>query len=489
MIPIEFWCNPDGSTVPLPHNWEHTVGSDHAAMALRAEYQEQLRRCHAELGIGHVRFHGVLSHAMGTLVAHEGERISSFHNVHAIWDFLLDAGMKPFVELSFMPEPLASGHATVFRYRGNVTPPRRYSDWGYLIDVLVRSAVERYGSTEVAGWPFEVWNEPNLRSFWRGTRDQYFRLYATTTQALKGASPDSHVGGPATAQNAWIDELLDFAERHDVPVDFISTHHYPTDATVGMSTDVNVQLSRAQRGVLREEALDACRRARGRPLYYTEWNTSASSRDPLHDEPYAAAFIVKTLLDGHGIADVYSFWTFSDLFEETYFSSKPFHGGFGLLTIQGVAKPSYRAFELLHQIGTELVTPMDGMHPTVDAWVVRRSDGTSLDVIVTNHAYPRHPIVPEQVLVHLGTPRRLRTAAITRIDDDHANAKRAWLAMAAPEYPSRAQVDILHAASALARAPHPVACDGEGIHVQMDLPPQGTAMVTLTLDPPLAPAP
>src|SRR5439155_19068534 len=166
MEPIEFRCNPDGATISLPHNWEHTIGSDHAGMALRAEYREQLKRCHDELGIGHVRFHGLLSRDMGTLVRRDEELISSFHNAHSIWDFLLSIGMKPFVELSFMPEPLASGDETVFHYRGNVTPPKDYGAWAMLVRKLVGHWVEHYGVAEVRQWFFEVWNEPNFPAFW-----------------------------------------------------------------------------------------------------------------------------------------------------------------------------------------------------------------------------------------------------------------------------------------------------------------------------------
>lgn len=177
------------------------------------------------------------------------------------------------------------------------------------------------------------------------------------------------------------------------------------------SSDPDIQLAHTQRGILREEVLNARRRARGKSLYYTEWNTSADSRDPLHDESYAAGFIVKTLRDGHGIADVYSFWTFSDLFEESYFSSVPFHGGFGLLTIHGIAKPSYRAFELLHAVGTELVTPVEGMHPTVDAWVVRGNHG--MDVA----APPRRRDTPE-------TARRQQWRARQRLSSMQSTARR-----------------------------------------------------------------
>ena len=257
MTPVDFCCDPDEATVPLPHSWEHTIGSDHAAMALRTEYQDQLKRCHDELGIRHVRCHGLLSHDMGTLVAHGRNQIVSFRNAHSIWNFLLDNGMKPFVEVSVMSDAIASNQTTVFHYRGNVTPPKRYADWADLIRLLARRAVDRYGISEVATWPFEIWNEPDMRGFWRRTREQYLRLYANAARGLKEVHLDIPVGGPATAQNAWIDEFLDFSERRDVPVDFVSTHHYPTDATVKTSSDPDIQLAHAQRGILREEALNA----------------------------------------------------------------------------------------------------------------------------------------------------------------------------------------------------------------------------------------
>lgn len=480
MDPVEFRCNPDGPAVPLPHNWEHTIGSDHAAMALRADYRSQLRECHRELGIRHVRFHGMFGREMGTLVCEKEKPVSSFHNIDDIWDFLLNIGMKPFVELSFMPEVIASGGATVFNYRANITPPKRYSEWAAHVRALAKSAVARYGAPEVSTWPFEVWNEPNLRSFWRGSRDQYFRLYAESARVLKRVNPDIQVGGPASAQNEWIDEFLDFCERKKIPADFVSTHHYPNDATLAPAVaEMEEKLCATPRGILREQAQDARRRARGKPLFYTEWNASTDARFPLHDESYSAAFVVKTLLDGAGIADVYSFWTFSDLFGEKSFPALPFHGGFGLMTINGVRKPSYRAFELLHQVGDELVTPLDGMHPTLDAWVVRDRRRRRLAVVIANHTYPGHEIVAERALVHLETARRPRSAQLARIDDDHSNPKGAWIEMGSPQYPTERQLEKLHEASSLTlRKFNPRVRHGR-IDVQVDVPPQGVAVVFL----------
>jgi xylan 1,4-beta-xylosidase len=477
--PIEFRCTLDGATVPLPHVWERIVGSGHAALALRADYQAQLRRAHQELGFQQIRFHGLLSDDMGTLFQNGKERIHSFFNVHRIWDALLDAGMRPFVELSFMPSAIASGRATVFRNRNNVNPPARWSDWRELVSRLAASALARYGEPEVEQWFFEVWNEPNLRSFWHGTRAQYFRLYREAARALKAIVPGVRVGGPATAQNAWITAFLDDCERTGTPVDFVSTHHYPTDRVMHVAGGTQARLAAMQRDILREEAQDTRRLARDKALFYTEWNTSSDGRDPTHDDPYAAAFIIRTVLQANGLVDAYSFWTFSDIFEEQQPPSQTFHGGFGLMTRDGIAKPAYRAFELLHRLGTELVIPMDGMHANVAAWVVR--GGRRVTVIVINSAPPQHDVVAARAVVHLTTAATVDAASIERIDDNHANAKGRWLEMGAPEYPRHAEIDELHSASALRAEPYDVVRDDAGIHVPVDLPPNSVVAVTLDI--------
>jgi xylan 1,4-beta-xylosidase len=477
--PIEFRCWLDGEAVPLPHVWEHTVGSGHATLALRADYQTQLRRAHEELGFRHVRFHGLLSDDMGTLVQQGTSRIHSFSNAQRIWDFLLDIGMRPFVELSFMPTALASGHSTVFRYRGNVTPPKSWKTWHELVRRLAAHAVARYSTREVEQWYWEVWNEPNLRSFWRGTRAQYFRLYREAARALKEISPGMPVGGPSTAQNAWIEEFLDDCGRTGAPVDFVSTHHYPTDRVIDVAGGTEAQLAAMQRDILREEAQDARRRARDKPLFYTEWNTSADGRDQTHDEPYAAAFIIRTVLQANGLVDAYSFWTFSDIFEEQHFPARAFHGGFGLLTLDGIPKPSYRAFELLHRLGTELVTPLDGMHANVATWVVR--DGHRATVLFINSAPPSHELVPARAVLHLATAARVRSAAIERIDDTHANPRRQWLEMGAPDYLMPDEVAALQSASVLVAERYEAQSHDQGIDVAVDLPRNSVACVTLDL--------
>ena len=435
-----------------------------------------MRRCHDELGFQYVRFHALLSDELGTVTCQEGKLLYSFLNADRIIDFLLSIGMRPFVELSFMPETLASGHTTVFSYRGNVTPPRDYDQWATLIQKLTRHWVDRYGAAEVREWFFEVWNEPNLKAFWTATQDEYFQLYRRTAEAVKTVDPSLKVGGPATAANAWIQEFLDFCTTNSVPVDFVSTHHYPTDAFCLPGADTVTQLEHAPRDVMRAEVAKSRDEARALPLYYTEWNISSNPRDPMHDEPFAAAFITRIVMEARGLARGYSFWTFSDIFNENYFPSVPFHGGFGILNLHGIAKPSYRAFELLHRLGTEFME-VHGTHETTDAWAVRKGDAVS--VMVTNLAMPRHPVQKELVNFRLSGASTPRAAFIERIDEDHANPRKLWQTMGEPEYLSALQVCRLEGASVLTRDAQPLLYDQGNIDLKVDLPPQSVASITI----------
>jgi xylan 1,4-beta-xylosidase len=224
MAAVEFLCDLSQRGTPLPHCWEHTVGSCHAPLALRSDWQAHLRVCHDELGFRYVRFHGLLSDDVGTLVRTREGLLDSFLNADRIFDFLLSIGMT-FRRAGFLPEALASGPTTVFKYRGNVTPPLRCGQWAAFIKRLVAHWVDRYGIREVADWFFEVWNEPNLRAFWTGTRKDYFELYRATAGAIKWWI--RHSGdGPSTARTGWRVRRT----TSGAAVDFVSTHHYPTDA-------------------------------------------------------------------------------------------------------------------------------------------------------------------------------------------------------------------------------------------------------------------
>jgi xylan 1,4-beta-xylosidase len=472
----DFTCNFAQVGKPFVHFWEHTVGSGHAPLALRADWQSQLLLCHNELGFRHVRFHALLSEGMDTIICEEDKLLYSFFNVDQIMDFILSIGMRPFVELSFMPKALASGNTTVFRYEANVTPPKDYEQWSTLISKLTAHWVERYGAKEVREWFFEVWNEPNLQAFWTGTQQEYFKLYRLTVEAVKGVDHLLKVGGPVSAKNAWISDFVEFCLQNKVPADFVTTHHYPTDAFGKIGADTETQLQHAPPHVMRDDARKTRDAARGLPVYYTEWNISSNPRDPLHDEPFAAAYAAKIIMEATGLVEGYAFWTFSDIFAENYFPSVPFQGGFGLLNIHGIAKPVYRAFELLHHLGNELLG-VEGEHDTVDAWAVRKEK--EVTILVTNHAMPRHPIQTELTSLHITGAPEPRRVYIQRIDQDHANARGLWEVMGEPNYLNARQVEQLKAHSSLVTQPQPWKYAQPNIELSLALPPHGVAAITI----------
>jgi xylan 1,4-beta-xylosidase len=472
--PLVFSADLDATPVALRQPWQWCVGSDHATMALRADWQAQLRQAHEDIGFRYVRFHGILDDQLGTLITHADRPLYSFFNTDRIFDFLLSIGMKPVVELSFMPRALSSGNDIVFSYQGNITPPRDFAQWGELIRRLVGHWVERYGIDEVAQWPFECWNEPNLHYFWTSDQAAYFQLYRATVAAIKSVDARLQVGGPASAANGWLEDFVLHGTRTGTAIDFISTHYYPTDPFGTIYTDTVTQLEHSSAGIMRQRAQEARDLAGKLPLYYTEWNISSNPRDMLHDSPFAAALAVRIAMSVDDLVDGYSWWTFTDLFEENYFPSVPFHGGFGLLNLHGIAKPVHRAFQMLRSLGAEHYL-VQGEHPRLAAWVGRDN------CLLINQAMPGHAIASEPVVLRLihRRNRRARRVTVFRVDEQHANPLRAWIEMGSPEYLTPAQVETLMQVSELRGEPLPHRYSGNALEIELILAPHSVNRVQI----------
>ena len=465
----------------LRQPWQWCIGSGHATLALRADWQAQLAQARHDLGFRYVRFHGILDDDMGTLICQNEKPLYSFFNTDRIFDFLLSIGMKPVVELSFMPRMLSSGNDVVFHYQGNITPPRDLGAWGELVGRLVSHWVARYGIDEVSSWPLECWNEPNLKAFWTGDQAGYFELYRATAQAIKHVDARLQVGGPASAGNAWLDDFSAFCSAAKQPLDFISTHYYPTDPFGAIDSDTITQLEHSPPDVMRTRAVEARAVADKLPLYYTEWSISSNPRDPFHDSSFAAALAVRIVMSVDDVVDGYSYWTFSDIFEENYFPSAPFHGGFGMMNLYGVPKPIYRAMQMLRALG-DRQAQVSGEHPTVAVWVGTGAD-TSLtnSVVLINHALPRHPIALERVTLRLLHREGVvpRAMVLSRIDADHANPERAWHEMGSPEYPLPAQLTALMTASQPVAQAVAFETGGCVVSVALTLAPQSVNQLTI----------
>jgi len=181
-------------------------------------------------------------------------------------------------------------------------------------------------------------------------------------------------------------------------------------------------------------------------------------------------------MEAKGLVEGYSFWTFSDLFEENYFPSVPFHGGFGLLTLHGIPKPTYRAFELLHNLGTEQFL-VDGLHETVDCSVIR-SDST-VTALLTNHTTPGHSIETEDVEITLNNCPEPGDVHIQRIDAEHANPKGLWEEMGQPEYLGAREVEQLEGASQVVKERQRFKYEDGALFLKTSLPPHAVAAITI----------
>lgn len=475
-----FQVDPSIAPRTFPHYWEQCVGSCHALMGLRADWRAQMTQSARELGWKMVRFHGLFDDDMSVLLQAPtpsgGQWQISMFNVFAVFDFLRSINMRPFVELSFMPEALASSSATIFHYKGNISPPRDWNLWASFIQQVVQALVDRYGIEEVAQWAFEVWNEPNC-GFWSGTIDQYFTLLNYTYRAVKAVSPRLRVGGPATCQSGYIRETVAYCNAQGIKLDFISTHEYPTD------------IMPVARDIMARVVAQARKDAAGLPVYYTEFNDGLwYGGEQRHDTPYASAFIVQNVADLDGQLDVLSWWTFSDLFEEGGFQPDPFwqETGWGLLDNYGIAKPSYRAYQMLHAAGNMRLN-VTGTHPTVGvlASTTAASGSATLQFILYNHDVPTQPPVTQTVTVTVSgvASRTTQTKALTRyVDDTHANAPALWRgAMKKPMYPTADQLAQLTQASQVTDDSVSLTRSGNDLQFTITLPPEGIASVYVPL--------
>ncbi len=342
--------------------FKECVGAGRANEGLRADWQQQLAYVKKECGFKYIRMHGLLTDDMGVYKEDRNGK-PEYNNMYidVLFDFLQSIGMKPFVELGFMPSALASGDKTIFWWKGNVTPPKDYEKWGVLIRNLTEHFTERYGADEVKSWYFEVWNEPNLTPwFWTGTQEEYFKLYKYTVNAIKSVNPAYHVGGPATAGAAWEPEMIDFCTKNNLPLDFISTHSYGVkqgyldeSGNAGTILDKNPMSVSGDVLQTRKEITNSSKPKL--ELHYTEWSASYTPTDPIHDSYHEAAYILYKLKQVGNAANSMSYWVFTDIFEEAGPRFEPFHGGFGLLTIQGINKPAFYSYQFLNRLGnTEL---------------------------------------------------------------------------------------------------------------------------------------
>lgn len=362
---------------PLNTTFRECVGAGRANEGLRADWQQQLAYVKKECGFQYIRMHGLLTDDMGVYKEDiNGKPAYNYMYIDVLFDFLQSIGIKPFVELGFMPSALASGDKTIFWWQGNVTPPKDYEKWGALIRNLTQHFTDRYGAEEVKTWYFEIWNEPNLTPFfWSGTQEEYFNLYKYSVNAIKSVNSAYRVGGPATAGAAWESEMIDFCTQNNLPLDFISTHSYGVkqgylDESGNSGTILDKNPMSVSGDVIQSRREISGSSMPDLELHYTEWSSSYTPSDPIHDSYHEASYVLQKLKQVGNAANSMSYWVFTDIFEEAGPRFTPFHGGFGMINTQGINKPVFYAYQFMNRLGNKELANSDS-----SSWVCKDDHG------------------------------------------------------------------------------------------------------------------
>lgn len=375
---------------PLDRFFDHCVGADYPGTTYRPDALAQLKTAVDELGFRYLRFHAIFHDVFKTVTRNAaGQLVFDFTAIDRLYDAMLGRGIKPFIELGFTPLALKTSDASIFYWAGNTSHPEP-TGWVQLIDAFVRHLLDRYGAPEVHDWYFEVWNEPNLDGFWeRADQQAYFDLYTRTAKAIKAISPLLRVGGPATAGAAWVPEFLAHAKATNTPVDFITTHTYGVDeGYLDEYGKEDRKLSRSPDAIVGDvrrvrQQIEASHLP-GLPLFFTEWSSSYNPRDRVHDSYMSAAYVLTKLKASQGLAQHMSYWVYSDLFEEPGPPDAPFHGGFGLMTREGIRKPVWFAYKYLAALAR-----LNGKAlPCADEHCWAATDGRQLQAIVWDWRLP-----------------------------------------------------------------------------------------------------
>eukprot|EP01083_Nonionella_stella_P072022 193908_1 len=445
-------------TSPFYYYWDKCVGSGHAALMLRKDWRTYMKQGVDTIGFKYVRAHGILDDDVGAV---NGINDYSFVNIDKIYSYLLSIKMKPYIEISWMPNLLSSSNATSIHYKCNLSPPKDYNVWHDFIKQWVQHLVDTFGVDEVSMWPFEVWNEPNNKH-WKGSPkyETYFALYNATASAIKSVNHRLQVGGPTTSNPDWINRFLNDTLSMNIPVDFVAFHSYPSKQTplsgykqtiqnaIHLVEEYNHKYQVELTSMISEYASTCCQPFDG------------------YDDNYASSFLIYA---GMYLQSLFpkqeestlkwmSYWVISDVFEEHGFGSDEFNGVYGMQTIRGIAKPAFRAMELLQTFGgnasypTTLMTESEAQNNTVLVYTLRNNNAYNaqrFSIFISNFNSQALPIEAHHLHIYVNSNVKLNDIVMYRIDSDHTNPVQIWKDMSSPTYPTDAELQKINDTSRL----------------------------------------
>ena len=431
----------------------HCVGTGRMDLALHKEYLDQLKLVQDEIGFSYIRGHGLFSKYMAIF------RDRSFRDEPAVeeycftyldmvMDSYLELNIKPLLELGFMPEDLASGEETTFFWKGNITPPKDYDKWVRLVQATLSHLMNRYGREEVETWPVEVWNEPNLTSFWKDAdMEEYFKLYELTAKGIKEIDENIKVGGPAICgvdDERWLKSFLDYVKEKNLPLDFVSRHHYTSymPKMQGHYAYIDLHEPEVAFGWLERsrDIVDSYDEFRGMQLFITEFNTSYVPNAPIHDTALNAAYVAHMLSRLGDKHDSYSYWTFGDVFEEFGVPFTPFHGGFGLVADGLIKKPTFHTFSFYKRLEGECIVKED------NCVAVKTKDGAIRGVLWNPDFHLEKKDLPVELEIE-GLEDGEYFCFEEIVNEEHGNPLKTWHEMGEPSSPDEAGKKLLRKAA------------------------------------------
>jgi xylan 1,4-beta-xylosidase len=479
---------------PVDRFFDLSVGSDYPGTLIREDSQAQLKLTVDELGFRYIRFHGIFHDVLKTVRVENGKTVYDWTKIDQLYDDLLARHIKPFVELGFTPQALATSDNSVFYWHGNTSHPKP-DGWKDLVSSFISHIESRYGRDEVRSWFFEVWNEPNLSGFWEGgDQKAYFELFDLTSRTVKSVDPALRVGGPSTAGASWVPEFLAHVKGSGAAIDFVSTHTYgvdggfldengKSDTKLSPSPDAITGDVRKVRQQIAASAFPDL------PLYFTEWSTSYTPRDAVHDSYISAPYILSKLKACHGLVQGMSYWTYTDLFEEPGPPTASFQGGFGLLNREGIRKPAYFAYKYLHALQGDTVG-------SDDAQAMLATDGKSFEALIWDFEQPQQsvsnrPFYTKVVADHPAAPVVLKVKSLAVNSQYHLEIRRtgfhsndaysAYIEMGSPKDLTAEQVAQLNKLTRDLPEKEEVVKSGIDGNVEVAIPINSNDLVLVTL--------
>jgi xylan 1,4-beta-xylosidase len=453
-----------------------------------------------------------------------GNPIYSWAILDRIFDTFHAAGLRALVQVGFMPEAL-SIHPEPYRhsfpigpiFTGWAYPPKDYAKWAELVYQFTRHLRERYGDSEVRTWLWEVWNEPDI-DYWKGTPEEYFKLYDFTVEAILRALPEARVGGPDStgpASTKAAEFLRAFLEhcahqknyvsgKTGSRLDFISYH--PKGSPKWQGDHVQMGISRQLAAIDQGFKIAAS---------FPEWSHTPIVLGENDPEGCAACSAAEHPQNSYRNGPVHAAYT-AEILNSIYvlanrqhtnflgmvtwafeFEDQPYFAGFRELASNGLDKPVLNGFRMFGMLGKNRVTTMssgalptdeilnNGVRGQPDINAIAGTKDHELAVLVWNYHDDDVPATPTPIdLRILGLPTNA-TSGLTehfRIDSNHSNAFAAWKAMGSPQAPSAAQYQQLQDAGQLQLLSSPpwIPIERGAAHLQFDLPRHGLSLVRIT---------